>query len=127
MLKTLKYKATADTPEVLFDISGNKFQLTGRSLPENTHDFYKPLIDWMNEYSSNPNPSTELEINLDYFNSSSIKQLLLIFMVLEKMQKNGNVVKVVWFYTEDDDLNKIKGKEFQSMLNLSFEFKILNT
>jgi len=125
MQKTLKYKATADTPEIIFDSIKNQFQITGRSLPENTHEFYKPIIDWMNEYSNTPNPSTEMEINLDYFNSSSIKQLLLLFMILEKMQKNGNVVKVIWYYSEDDDLNKIKGKEFESMLNLNFEFRII--
>ena len=123
MQKLLKYKATSDTPEIIFDSIENKFQIIGRSLPENPYDFYKPIIDWMTEYSKEPNSSTQIEINLEYFNSSSIKQLLQIFMVLEKIKKDGKDAKIIWYYNEDDDLNKIKGREFESILSIPFEFK----
>jgi len=124
MQKPLRYKATADTPEILFDIAANKFYIIGRSLPENSYEFYKPIIDWAQEYSKEPNASTVLEINLEYFNSSSIKQLLLVFLALEKIKKDGKETRIVWYYSEDDDLNKIKGREFESMLSIPFEFKI---
>ena len=124
MQKLLKYKSTSDTPEVLFDKANGTFHIIGRSLPENSYEFYKPIIDWTQEYSKDPNSKTELEVNLEYFNSSSIKQLLFIFMSLEKIKKAGKEVNVIWYYTEDDDLNKIKGREFESMLSIPFEFRV---
>lgn len=124
MIKTIKNKATADTPEILFDKEKNIFQITGRSLPENAHDFYKPFVEWMKDYAKEPNDSSVFEINLDYFNSSSIKQLLMLFMAFESIKNiAGKKVKILWVYNEDDDLNKIKGREFESMLSIEFEFK----
>ncbi len=121
MEKPLRLKTTEDTPQIIFDQEKNEFSLSGRSLPENASSFYLPVIRWMQEYIKDPNPATELNINLDYFNSSSIKQIMQLFMLLEELVKSGKEAKVVWCYNEDDDLMKIKGREFQSMLSIPFE------
>jgi len=82
MLNSLKIAGTEDLPEVIFDIERNVFRLNGRSLPEDSYEFYHPLISWMDEYVKNPNPVTVFQISLEYFNSSSLKQ---IFYLLSKL------------------------------------------
>lgn len=124
MEKSLTLKATEDTPEVLFDKTSNTYLLSGRSLPEDAFSFYAPLIDWMNGYCQNANTHSELVVMLEYFNSSSVKQLLELFSVFENIFKSGKSAKVVWCYSEGDDLMEIKGLEFQSMLNIPFELKV---
>lgn len=125
MERALKLKATEDTPKIVLDKAKNEFALSGRSLPEDASAFYKPVISWMENYITNPKPYTELRITLDYFNSSSIKQILVIFMLLEELIKSGKEAKVVWCYNEDDELMEIKGREFKSMLNIPFEMLIV--
>lgn len=123
MEKALKLKATEDTPKIVFDMAKNEFSLSGRSLPEDATAFYKPVILWMRNYMQDSRPYTEFQITLDYFNSSSIKQILVLFMLLEELIKSGKEAKVVWYYNEDDELMEIKGREFKSMLNIPFELK----
>ena len=119
----LKLKATEDTPEVVLDKKNNEFSLTGRSLPEDAFEFYEPIIAWMKAYVKQPNPSTEFQVKMDYFNSSSVKQVFDLLMLLEDIIKAEKEAKIVWWYHEDDELMEIKGKEFQEMLNIHFALR----
>ena len=124
MEKIFKLEGTEDTPQVVFDISKNEFSLSGRSLPEDAASFYKPIIAWIANYIKNPNPSTEFRINLEYFNSSSVKQIIVLLIQLEEITKTGNEIKIVWCYNENDDLMEIKGSEFKSILTIPFELVV---
>lgn len=121
MKKSLRINETEDTPAVVFDINTNEFSISGRSFPEDSSEFYKPLIEWMKNYISEPNPNTTLKISLDYLNSSSIKQILNLLLLLEKPVKMGKDIKIIWCYNVDDDLIEIKGQELKSMLSIPFE------
>ena len=125
MEKPLHLKGTEDTPLVIFDRSRNEFSISGRSLPEDSSEFYRPIIAWMTGYIQQPNPYTELRINLDYFNSSSIKQILAIFILLEEVIRSGRKAKVIWCYSKGDDLMEIKGQEFKNMLSIPFELTVI--
>ena len=61
-----------DTPAVIFDSENGKFEISGRSLPENILSFYEPLYDWIQEYVSNPKDETIVDLKIDYFNSNNI-------------------------------------------------------
>lgn len=126
MERSLRIKGTEDTPEIVFDMGTNEFSITGRSLPEDASEFYAPVLNWMKWYLELPNPSTELRLYLDYFNSSSVKQILNLLMLLEEPAKTGKNVKITWQYAEDDDLMEIKGNELKSMVNVPFEVVTAN-
>ena len=68
-----------------------------------------------------PNPSTRLIIDLEYFNSSSLKQLVSIISILEGIAEANKQVKVEWHYDTGDELMEVKGLEIQSIVNLEFE------
>ena len=119
-----KLKGTEDTPEVLFNKEINDFRITGRSLPEDAFAFYDPIITWMSDYVKEPNPISELIISLDYFNSSSVKQVFDLISIFEEIIKTGKLAKVIWCYSEGDDLMEIKGLEFKNMVSIPFELKI---
>lgn len=124
MSKALKLKGSKETPEVNFDRDAAVFMIGGRSLPEDAAQFYQPIITWMKEYAANPHENTELITHFDYFNSSSIKQLLILFKALESILDSGKSAKITWKYDEDDDLMEIKGKEFKRMLKIPFELQV---
>lgn len=124
MEKIVKINATDDSPEVLFDAVAGIFLLKGRSLPEDAYAFYRPLILWVEAYSRQANKSSELRIQLDYFNSSSVKQLLDLLLAFELILDSGNASKVTWLYEKGDELMEIKGMEFKSMMTkIPFELQ----
>ncbi|MCU0359337.1 MAG: DUF1987 domain-containing protein [Bacteroidia bacterium] len=123
MQKALKLKGSKESPEVMFDKEAKVFTISGRSLPEDSFQFYQPVIEWMREYVKDPLPVTELKTHFEYFNSSSIKQLLILFKTIESLMDTGKEVKIVWKYDEEDDLMEIKGKEFKRMLKIPFELE----
>lgn len=123
MGKSLKLKGTEDTPEVNLDSEANQFVISGRSLPEDAVEFYRPVISWVKAYVQSPNPDTEFQIKLQYFNSSSVKQVSDLLVTLEGIIKAGKKVKVTWLYEEGDELMEIKGQEFKSVLSIPFELK----
>ena len=122
-MEKLELANTEDTPYLLLDKENNKFEISGRSLPEDAFEFYTPIHEWLESYVADPNPSTELVMNLDYFNSSSARNIVEMLFILEKITETGKEVKVTWLYQEEDDVMKSRGEEIQSVVELPFEIK----
>lgn len=117
----MKREATSDTPLVDFDAQTGCLLIKGRSLPEDAWSFYKPIIEWASTLALNSSNCLTIEFFLEYFNSSSGRYLLELLSTLEKKKKEH--VKVVWVCEPDDDLMQEKGEEFESLLELPFEFR----
>lgn len=106
------------TPELKFDPEKGHFSISGRSIPENSIEFYKPLFEWLDNYSEQVSQTTELDVKLEYFNTSSSKCLVEIFRKLEKLQEKGSEVKVNWYYEEDDEDMEESGEDFQEIIDV---------
>ena len=113
---------TSKTPKVLFDAESGDFKIEGRSIPENSIEFYKPLMDWMDEYATKPNNNTTVFIKLEYFNTSSSKCILDIFKKMERIKINGFEVSIVWHYEQDDEDMFEAGEDYQSIIDIPFNF-----
>lgn len=120
-MQSLEIKASAETPEVMFDESSGVLRINGRSLPEDAFSFYQPIIHWLEAYlRANPIQKVELNFRLDYFNSSSGRYLLELLSKLETFG-NASMIKINWFAEEDDELMIDKGNELKSLIKLPFE------
>ncbi len=122
MLSKLEIKGTRDTPEIIFDKENNQFEITGDSLPEDTTKFFTPIFEWVSDYLKSPNKSTHLICKLEYFNSSSAKMLYELFFEFQKIAKAGSEIKISWYFEHGDKLIEEKGLEYQSILEIPFEF-----
>lgn len=109
------------TPTVHFDGTTGILELRGRSIPENSIEFYKPLIDWIDRYARDPRPATQLRVQLEYFNTSSSKCILDLFKKLENVRTSGNEVQVLWHYETDDEDMLEAGEDYQAIINLPFK------
>ena len=94
---------TPKTPTINFDMEGGFLEIKGRSIPENSIEFYKPLVDNLEKYAGAPKPATNVNIQLEYFNTSSSKCILDVFKKLETIHKGGSQVTINWHYEEDDE------------------------
>jgi len=120
-METIIIEGTPKTPSVHFDSASGILQLKGRSIPENSIEFYKPLVEWLDEYASKPQPKTAVNIQLEYFNTSSSKCLLDLFKKLESMHKGGSDIMIKWYYEEDDEDMLEAGEDYQSIINIPFK------
>jgi len=120
-MESIVIEGTPKTPTVNFDSASGVLHLRGRSIPENSIEFYKPLVEWLDEYAGKPQSKTAVNIQLEYFNTSSSKCLLDLFKKLESMHKNGNDILVKWYYEEDDEDMLEAGEDYQSIISVPFE------
>ena len=114
----LNIPKTQNTPFVKFD--DGVLVIAGRSIPENALTFFEPVFKVITEYTKKPYPVTELNILLEYANSSSNRSLMTIFTLFEKFYENGNNVYVNWFYEAGDDLMYELGNDYKAILRLPF-------
>ncbi len=120
-METIVREGTPKTPYVRLDGEKGLIEIKGRSIPENSIEFYKPLIDWLEEYGSSVDSETAVNVQLEYFNTSSSKCILDIFKKLESIYKKGQKVEVNWYYEEDDEDMFEAGEDYQSIINIPFK------
>jgi len=115
---------TSNTPDIKFDFKSGILNISGRSIPENSVEFYQPLFNALDIYFKHPNPknATTLNIQLEYYNSSSSACLLSVFKKLEAFNKSvGSNVTINWIYEENDEDIIAAGKNFEGMVDLPFK------
>ncbi len=118
-MEILNLKGTEDTPTILLDKKNGILEISGRSLPEDSAEFYKPVIEWINNYATDANPTTEFAFKLEYFNTASSKLILDVLSALEEIKG----MKVTWYFHDDDEDMEEAGQEFSELVEIPFEFK----
>ncbi len=110
-MENLIIKGTVDTPRVEFFDSG-ELLVEGKSCPVAVTRFYEPLFVWVTALKAE---KANININLEYINSASVKKLLDLLKVLDA---NRNVREIVinWHYEEGDDDTLETGQIFEEML-----------
>jgi len=123
-MEPLKVEATVDTPCIILDSKNHHFEISGKSYPEDTKEFYGPVLAWMDLYTAAPNPETVFTFKLKYFNSSSYKPIFDILNKLCVIKNKNNKVKVEWYYKDGDTDLLEAGEEFSDLVDVSFSFHI---
>lgn len=113
-------KGSPKTPDILLDGDTGHLTLSGRSIPENSIEFFDPIYEWIDAYCDHPRIQTVLDVRLEYFNTSSSKCLLDIFKKFERINGNGTVVSVNWYFEKDDEDMAEAGEDYQAIVDLPF-------
>ena len=118
-MEILNLEGTEDTPKIMLDKENGIFEISGRSLPEDSAEFYAPILEWIEEYSNSPNPQTTFVFKLEYFNTASSKLILDLLSALEDIDG----MTISWYFHEDDEDMEEAGEEFSELVEIPFEFK----
>ncbi len=114
-------KETNLTPGIDLNYEGGTVMLKGKSIPENSLEFYQPVYDWLDAYLEEPKNKTIVIIQLEYFNTSSSKCILDILKRVDKLDEEGNDVLIKWHYDEDDEDMMEAGEDYSDLLDSPFE------
>ena len=109
------------TPSITLDNETGKLELKGKSIPENSLEFYQPVYEWLDEYVASPKEKTVVTIQFEYFNTSSSKCILDILKKIDKIDELGNDVLIKWYYDEDDEDMMEAGEDYSDLLDAPFE------
>ena len=124
-MDSLAIEPSVKTPKVDFEISSGVLEVEGRSIPENSTEFYKPIFEWLDSYVASPSASTVFNFKLEYFNTSSSKCILDVLRKLEQLHKSGKNVVVNWYYEEDDEDMMEAGENYQRIVTVPIELALL--
>ncbi len=113
------------TPYVLLDEKNGKFIICGDSFPLKAEKFYKPIISWLKEYQKNPRIFSHFEFKFRYLSTSSQKELIKIFNILEKIAEKSAVI-VKWYYKNNDEDALNFAIEFSKLFKLDFNMEEYN-
>ncbi len=120
-MESLILDSTISTPVVNFNPATGECSLSGKSVSENTPKFYQPIFEWLENYAAQPAASTTLNIQFDYFNTSSAKILMDLFKKIEQIDKAGKTkVTVNWLYDDYDEDMQEAGENYQSIAKFQF-------
>ena len=108
---------TNKTPEVTFLANTRSMSLSGRSIPENSIEFYSSLILLADELCSSEG-AVDVNINLEYFNTSSSKCLM---DLLKRIESSDVDASVNWYYEEDDEDMLEAGEDYDAIIEIPFK------
>lgn len=112
-MENLKLSTTQYTPEISLDVNNGTISVVGKSYPENTFEFYKPVMEWIESYfDGNAQEKTVVNLEIIYFNSSSSKLFFDFFDLLEEVN-DSNTIEINWIYDEENESALEAGEDFQ--------------
>lgn len=121
-MEVINIVGTDDTPNVILDKGNSKFEISGRSLPEDVNMFYEPILEWIDTYAEEPVGKTEFHFKLEYFNTASSKVILDILLKFEEIVENDNDVVIKWHYHEEEEDMLEAGEEYADIVEIPFDY-----
>lgn len=112
-MEKFELKESVKVPQILIDYNTGNLKLIGRSTLENPKDFYPKIIELFKLYVENPQPKTNVLIDLEYYNLGSAEYIFEIINLLNSLSvENKSEVRIYWHFDPDDygiigDINKI--------------------
>ena len=110
-MENLNIEETKYTPVINLDVNGT-ISMVGKSYPENTFEFYEPMMNWVKEYfETSAKDVTTVNLEITYFNSSSSKLFFDFFDLLEENSED-HTIEINWIYDEENESAEEAGEDF---------------
>jgi len=112
-MTNLNIEETKYTPKINLDFEKGIVSIAGKSYPENTFEFYEPVMKWLEEYfDGNAQETTTINFEIIYFNSSSSKLFFDLFDLIEENNEKNTII-INWIYDEENESALEAGEDFQ--------------
>lgn len=117
----LKIEATEKTPRIEYNSVTGELLMEGICIPEQTHDFFKPVLHFIDTLETAPPKDFTLTANLHFFNTGSARYILEVMKNARKLKDKGVNVRFKWRYNEEDEDIEEAGRSYSFILNEPFE------
>ena len=105
--QSILIEQTPRTPQIDLNRFTGELVFSGKSIPENANKVYEPVFNWVSEYILNARPTTNIRLNLEYFNTATSLWLAKILKVLIQIKQTEYII-ILHLYLEIDDYEDIE-------------------
>lgn len=105
--QSILIEQTPRTPQIDLNRFTGELVFSGKSIPENANKVYEPVFNWVSEYILNARPTTNIRLNLEYFNTATSLWLAKILKVLVQIKQTEYII-ILHLYLEIDDYEDIE-------------------
>ena len=116
---------TDNTPEFLFSPDG-MIKIRGRGLFQNKTETIEQIMNWIDEYLSNPAEITYVNISFEYLNSFSTTILVSMLRKISQVLLQSGKLVIQWYYEEDDEDILERGQYISSTFDIPIKFIMTN-
>ena len=102
-MENILLERSDNSPKVIMDKERGLIEFEGKSYPENTFVFYRPLTEWLKKYFKyhlDKDITTTINFKFLYFNSATTQIIFEIFDIIE--ESNVEKLKIYWFYEKEN-------------------------
>ncbi len=114
---------TKSSPSIAFDEESNTFKVEGISTLVNAVEFYDSAVKWIDERETSISATAEFHFHLPYFNSASMKGILMLMQRIKQGADNGKSWSIHWNVEDDDEFLLDAAESFEE--TLSFPIQII--
>ena len=111
-MNELIIEQTPKTPQIDLNQLTGDLLFYGKSIPENATKLYEPVLNWVAEYILKASPTTNLRLDLEYFNTASSIYLAKMLKVLTRI-KVPEYVLIIHLYFPVEEFNELN--EFEDI------------
>lgn len=120
---SIEIEPTYKSPRVVFNALEGKLKIEGKSILVNVEEFYKPLLDWFDEFITMVGfEKVDFTFDIEYFNLASAKRFQFFLIKLKDLKDQGKNVSINWAYASNDRNIYEMGQDLSQMLKLDFNF-----
>jgi hypothetical protein len=121
-MEKLFIKESLNSPKVIFDPIKKRYEISGKSFPENARSFYQPVLDWVRDIPKSNPDKIRMSFMLDYISSSSVISLKQLLAKIKAMNESGANIEVLWHYDPTDPDIKEIGEEYEKVVGIKLQF-----
>jgi hypothetical protein len=115
-LKNLFIEPSNKTPQIDFNHLTGELIISGRSIPENAIVLYQDIHKWVIQYATNPKHTTNLRLNLEYFNTASSIWIAKIVKTLTSIKESESTL-IIHLYFNIEEFDSMDTEDLKDALS----------
>ena len=123
-MEPIDIQQTPSTPLIKFDPVTSTLCIRGESYPENSFDFFEPVIAWL-KAALTERTEILLDIAITYMNSSSTKCTFDIIDIMEEAFERGVKTSIIWRYDRENPRSYEMAEDFREEVTFPFEIEAI--
>ncbi|WP_043369556.1 biofilm regulation phosphoprotein SiaC [Cyanobium sp. PCC 7001] len=121
----LNLAPTSSSPYVRGDWQMGRLSMAGESYPENAHELFDQVISWVCAYLNETSKPLDVELQLAYLNTSSVRGMIEIFDAIQEASDGGRELTVTWLWDEGNHRSLEMGEEFKEDYTFPFDIRMV--
>ena len=119
-METINIEPTKKSLEV--ECSPGYFKLSGNSILSDPRKFFKPIVEWVEEYIQNPDEKTTIDLKLEYVDTASVQSVFDIMRMFKPLDELKKDIEVNFYFEFDDPELLELGEIMEGRLGIKFNF-----